>query len=135
MSDRAATETKLTRLLVEKKSSALIEGLTNHEAEHRAKVYIMSFENELSGTRHMCLVPLICIYQTDTAICTESNTKYLLKEQSSDPSVCHQTNLTSRVLQCSNLSLVEGTWFIVRMPYPHIVAKTWSCSSFRTRKR
>ena len=92
MSDRAATETKLTRLLGNKEAALLLEeGLTEDEAQERAKVYNftcslhkinntavamtqaaekhLKFDpSETSGTRH--------IYQTDKLICTESNKEY-----------------------------------------------------------
>ncbi|XP_072023391.1 uncharacterized protein [Amphiura filiformis] len=91
MSDRAATETKLTRILIEEKANLLREeGLSVEEAQRRAKVYNftcslhkinntavamtqaaekhLQFDNETTGTRH--------IYQTDKLICTESNKEY-----------------------------------------------------------
>ena len=94
MADRASTETKLTRLLIEEKARLLKEkGIPEAEIERRAKVYSFSCslhkinntavamtqaaekeltfsKEEISGTRH--------IYQTDKLICTESNKEYAL---------------------------------------------------------
>ena len=93
MSDRASTETKLTKLLVVEKARQLQEkGIPEEELEKR-KVYSFSCslhkinntavamtqaadkklafsKEEVSGTRH--------IYQTDKLICTESNKEYAL---------------------------------------------------------
>lgn len=92
MSDRASTETKLTRLLVERKAELLHEeGLPDDEIQKRAKVYNFTCSlhkinntavamtqaaekhldfspTDTTGTRH--------IYQTDKLICTESNKEY-----------------------------------------------------------
>ena len=92
MADRASTETKLTKLLVEEKARLLKEkGISQEELEKRAKVYSFSCslhkinntavamtqaaekalefgKDEVTGTRH--------IYQTDKLICTESNKEY-----------------------------------------------------------
>ena len=97
MSDRAATEPKLTRLLVEKKAALLQEeGMLEAEVQHRSKVYNftcilhkinntavamtqsvekhLKFDaNDTSGTQH--------IYQTDKLICPESNKEYAQGDQ------------------------------------------------------
>ncbi len=92
MSDRAATETKLTRLLIEEKAKLLADSnLTDQELEERSKVYAFTCslhkinntavalttaaekhleysENDIKGTRH--------IYQTDKLICVHSKKEY-----------------------------------------------------------
>ena len=115
MSDRVATERKLTLLLKEKANLLSEEGLCEEQVLRRAKVHNftcslhkinntavammqaaekqLQFENETTGTWY--------IYQINKLI-AQNLTKSMPKGQASDPSACRKTAYKNRDLSCSN---------------------------------